>query len=71
MTEPTPVSLPMVDTKPLYQSKTFYLNLIAAILPLFPVVSAWVAENQEIYMAAWATLATVLRLITKDKVTLV
>lgn len=59
-----------VDPKPLYQSKTFWMNLIAALLPLFPVVGEWVNANVEIYASIWAGLATVLRLITKDKVNL-
>lgn len=57
--------------KSILKSKTFYANLILAVLPLFPKVNEAVQANPEIIGYVFAGLNIFLRLISKDKVYLV
>lgn len=57
--------------KSLFKSKTFYVNLLMALLPLFPAVNEAVQKNPEILGYAFGALNVALRLISKDKVYLV
>ena len=57
--------------KSVLKSKTFYMGLITAIAPLFPVVGEFVAANTASIGILWGALAIVLRLVTKDKVVLI
>jgi hypothetical protein len=52
-------------------SKTFYLGVISAILPLFPVIGTWISANQAIYSAVVGGLIIGLRLISNGKITIV
>lgn len=51
-------------------SKTFWLNLLLALSPLLPGVGEWLASHMELVASIWGGLNIVLRLISKDKVTL-
>jgi len=57
--------------KTVLKSKTFYLGLVTALAPLLPGVGAWVADNVATVGLVWGGLTVLLRLVTKDKVTLV
>lgn len=52
-------------------SKTFWLNILAAVTPLLPVVGEWVQANVVVFGMLWGAAGVVLRFITKDKVVLI
>lgn len=56
--------------KTLIQSKTFWSNVVMAVLPLFPSVNEAVVGNPALLVAGFAVINIVLRLISKDKVSL-
>jgi hypothetical protein len=59
-----------LNKKP-WQSKTIWANLIIAIAALFvPGAQEWGAQNMEMILMALTGLNVVLRLISKDKVSL-
>jgi len=67
----------MADKK-LFKSKTFWFSfltgLVIALLPLFPVltpVKDWMAGNSAVVGTVWTVLALIIRILTKDKITLV
>lgn len=61
----------MADSKKPWLSKTIWLNLIAAVLALvYPPASAWLAANAEITLGFFGGLNILLRLISKDKISL-
>lgn len=57
--------------KSLFKSKTFYMNLVMALSPLFPAVQAWVVENTAAFGMIWGALGIILRMVTKEKIVLV
>lgn len=59
-----------MENKPIYQSKTFWTNVLLALLPLFPGVGAQVAAHPEYMGYLFAGVNILLRLISKDKVSL-
>lgn len=56
--------------KSLLKSKTFYMGIIMATVPLFPVVEAWIVANPVLIGGIWGALTVGMRYITKDKVVL-
>jgi len=56
--------------KSILKSKTFWVNLIAAIAPLIPSVKEFIVGNPEAVMMSLGTIGMVLRLVTKGKVVL-
>lgn len=56
--------------KTLIRSKTFWLNVIMAVTPLFPVADAFIKAHLTEFGLLWGFLGVVLRLVTKDKITL-
>ncbi len=57
--------------KSVLKSKTFYLGLVTALAPLFPVIGEFVAANLELVGIVWGGLAVVIRFFTKDKIKLI
>ncbi len=57
-------------SKKLYQSKTLWVNLVMAVAAFIPGVGEWVSQNAEAAGAIVAGINAVLRLITKEKVSL-
>ena len=54
-----------------FLSKTLWLNAIAGLSALlFPVVGEYISANPTLITTAWTVINLVLRLITKDKLTL-
>lgn len=51
-----------------WQSKTVWLGIVVAILPLFPSISMLVSSNPEAVSMMLGGLFTVLRFISKDKI---
>lgn len=57
--------------KSILKSKTFWVNLVMAILPLFPAIQVWYMANPEIVASIWGGMNILLRAITKDAVYLI
>lgn len=57
--------------KSVFKSRTFWINLVMALLPIFPAVSAIVANHPEIVVSAFSGINIFLRLISKDRVYLI
>ena len=52
-------------------SKTLWTNFLMAAAALFvPQVNEWMASNQEMMVLAWSGINMVLRLVTKEKLSL-
>jgi len=61
----------MFNKKKLYLSKTFYFGVITALLPIMSdSAQAFVSEHTATVGILWGALTVVLRMVTKDKVTL-
>lgn len=61
----------MPEIKKPWLSKTIWLNLAGAILALvYPPASAWLSANAEITFGFFAGLNILLRLVSKDKISL-
>ena len=57
--------------KPFYESKTLWTNLILAICSIFlPGVNGYVSIHPEVLAIFFAGINMVLRLVTKDKISL-
>jgi hypothetical protein len=56
--------------KPIYQSKTFWLNLLALVCLFVPAVQAWLAANPVDFPAALVAANLILRFLTKGAVTI-
>ena len=65
MNQPAPA-----PSKPLLKSKTFWLNLLALAAALYPPVQAFVAANPVTTVAALTAANTLVRFVTRDKVSL-
>lgn len=59
-----------MDQKSPLLSKTLWLALIAAIAAFIPVVSEFIKSQPEMYGLIMSGLFGVLRLITKDKISI-
>lgn len=60
-----------MNTKSVLQSKTFWVNVLGALLPLYPPAGEFVKSSPEIVAAGWALVNIVLRLVTKGSVVIV
>jgi len=58
----------MQEVKPIWQSKTVWVNLILALSAFIPGVGHFVRANPESVMAIFSVINVILRLVTKDKV---
>ena len=67
MNQPAPAP---AEKKP-WQSKTLLTNFAIAALALFyPPAKEWISANPEMVAMGWTLINTVLRLLTKDKITI-
>jgi hypothetical protein len=56
--------------KPIYQSKTFWLNVLALLCLLSPAVQAWMAANPEQPVMVLGALNILVRFVTQGKITI-
>lgn len=56
------------ESKPVWQSKTVWANVFAAVLPLVPNAQSWISNNAEMYSALVGLANIGLRAITEKKV---
>jgi uncharacterized membrane protein YadS len=60
-----------MDKKKPWLSKTVWVNLIGALLALvYPPAGEWIAAHPEVTMGLFAGLNVILRLVSKDKISL-
>jgi len=59
-----------MNTKNLLQSKTFWVQIIAFIAALLPVVQEWIAKNPESTIAVLGAVNVLVRFATSGRVTL-
>jgi hypothetical protein len=57
-----------MNTKPLYQSRTIWVQLLAVVSALFPPVADWIAGNPESFVGVFAALNVLIRFITSGRV---
>jgi len=57
-----------VKEKKPWESKTIWLGVAVALLPLFPAISLVVSGNPELVSLVLGGLFTALRIISKDKI---
>ena len=55
-------------SKPIYRSKTFWLNVVAAVAALCPPVGSFLAANPEVSVILLTGANVLVRLVTKDQV---
>lgn len=60
----------MQDPKPFWQSKTFWVNALALVGLAIPQSAAFIAEHLGASGAVWAVVNMVLRVVSKDKISL-
>jgi len=60
----------MDSSKPLYLSRTLWINLIMAVAAFIPGVGVWIAAHPDLFAGAFSVINIVLRLITKDKLSI-
>jgi hypothetical protein len=56
--------------KPFYQSKTFWVNVLACVAITVPSSATFIKEHLGETGAAWAMINMVLRFISKDKISI-
>lgn len=59
----------MNTSKPIYKSKTFWVQILTILSALIPPVGKWVAENPVDFVVALAAVNTLVRFATSGKVT--
>lgn len=59
-----------METKPFWQSWTFYASIITAIAPVIPPIAVFAAANPQLYHAILAALFMGLRAKTDTGITL-
>lgn len=59
-----------MDSKPFWQSKTFWIQILGAVALAIPSSRQFIQDNLGEAGAAWALINIVLRLISKDKVSI-
>lgn len=59
-----------MDGKKPWFSRTIIFNILFAASALYPPVSDWLKSHVEILGMVWGGLNVVLRLVTKDKISL-
>lgn len=57
--------------KSVLYSKTFWFGVLTAFAPLFPSVQSLMANSPHIVAGAWGLASIILRIVSKDKVTLI
>lgn len=57
------------ETKPAWQSKTVWINILLAVVPFIPGAAPYV-QNPEIMGALFAVVNIVLRLVSKGSVSI-
>jgi hypothetical protein len=57
-------------TKPFWQSKTVWVQVLAVLSMLIPAVGAWVAKNPVEFVAVLAAVNTLVRFATSGKVSI-
>ena len=56
--------------KPFWQSKTLWINLIMALAAFIPGAAEWISGHPEIMSIAFVAINIVLRLVSKDQITI-
>lgn len=56
--------------KPFYWSKTFWTNLIMAIIPAIPYANDYVMAHPDIFMSFFAVINIGLRFLSKTPITI-
>ena len=66
-----------METKVWYTSKTILMNMLLGVLgavsvawPHASFLMTWINEHMGMFAAGWGIMGTILRFVTKDKVTL-
>jgi hypothetical protein len=59
-----------MEVKPIYLSKTFWLNVVLALSPLLPGAPEFISAHPEVVAMVFAGLNVALRLISSGKVQL-
>ncbi len=59
-----------METKPAWQSKTLWVNLILALAAFIPGIGGWIAAHPDMLGIAFAVINVGLRLITKKEITI-
>jgi len=54
--------------KKIFQSKTFWLQILGVVAVMFPMSAEFISANLGASGVAWAFINVVLRLVTKEKV---
>ena len=62
--------MPPVSVKPVWQSKTAWVNVIMAIAAFIPPVNDYIGKHPEAFVWGFAALNMVLRLISKGRIVL-
>jgi len=57
-----------MEEKQPWQSKTIWVSVVVALLPLFPAVSHLVSDHPELVSLVLGGLFAALRMISKDKI---
>lgn len=60
----------MDNSKPAWQSKTLWVNLIMAIGAFIPVVGVWIQAHPDLFAGMFSVINVILRLLTKDKISI-
>lgn len=60
----------MDSSKPFYTSKTFWVNLIVALAAIFPPAQEYITAHPEVAVTVISVVNLVLRVVTKDAVTI-
>lgn len=58
------------EVKKPWESKTIWVSALAALVPFFPPAAVWIAANPEIYSIAMGGIFSLLRVVTKGKVSI-
>lgn len=70
MADETTTTTPAPTTKAPWLSKTLILNLVMAVAAFIPGVGTYIAAHPDIAMSVLAGVNFILRLVTKDKISL-
>lgn len=60
----------MDNSKPVYLSKTLWVNLIMAVGAFIPGVGEWIQAHPDLFAGVFAVINVILRLLTKDKLSI-
>lgn len=59
-----------MESKPFWQSKTFWVQILGIVAVAIPTTREFIQNNLGESAAAWAVINIVVRMITKDKVSI-